>query len=71
MNTNVGGGFDQGTGKFSPPVAGMYYFSLNVYGAPRDGVVLSIRFVSSYISISFLFVGKVTLVSIPWPSLST
>jgi len=43
MNTNVGGGFDQGTGKFSPPVAGVYYFSLNVYGAPRDGVVLSIR----------------------------
>ena len=54
MNTNVGGGFDQGTGKFSPPVAGVYYFSLNVYGAPRDGVVLSIRFVSSYISILFI-----------------
>ena len=43
MNTNLGEGMNMETGIFTVPVAGLYLFLLNVYGAPRDGVVLSIR----------------------------
>ena len=35
------------TGRFTAPVSGAYMFLLNVYGAPRDPVVLSIKFVKS------------------------
>ena len=31
------------TGRFTAPVGGVYLFLLNVYGAPRDPVVLSLR----------------------------
>ncbi len=43
MNSNLGGGLNMDTGKFTAPVTGLYFFALNVYGAPRDGVVLSIK----------------------------
>jgi len=43
MNMNVGGGFNMDSGKFTAPISGLYYFNVNVYGAPRDPVVLSIR----------------------------
>ena len=43
MNANLGDGMNMETGIFAAPVAGLYLFLLNVYGAPRDGVVLSIR----------------------------
>ena len=42
-NVNLGGGLDADTGRFTVPVGGVYLFLLNVYGAPRDPVVLSIR----------------------------
>jgi hypothetical protein len=41
--TNLGGGFDIETGKFTAPLSGLYFFALNVYGAPRDAVIMSIR----------------------------
>ena len=31
------------TGRFTAPTSGLYMFLLNVYGAPRDPVVLSIK----------------------------
>ena len=34
---------DVNSGKFTVPVSGVYMFLLNVYGAPRDPVVLSIK----------------------------
>ncbi|XP_023345096.1 uncharacterized protein LOC111714261 [Eurytemora carolleeae] len=43
LNVNIGGGMEINSGKFTAPVSGLYFFSLNVYGAPRDGVVLSIK----------------------------
>ena len=43
LNVNLGGGLDVDTGRFRVPVGGVYLFMLNVYGAPRDPVVLSIR----------------------------
>ena len=43
LNANLGDGMNMETGIFTVPVAGLYLFLLNVYGAPRDGVVLSIR----------------------------
>jgi len=43
LNVNVGGGMDINSGKFTAPESGLYFFSINVYGAPRDAVVLSIR----------------------------
>ena len=42
-NVNLGSGLDVDTGRFTVPVGGVYLFMLNVYGAPRDPVVLSIR----------------------------
>jgi len=42
-NMNIGGGFHLDSGKFTAPVSGFYFFNVNVYGAPRDPVVLSIR----------------------------
>ena len=35
------------TGRFTVPTSGVYMFLLNVYGAPRDPVVLSIKFVKN------------------------
>lgn len=43
LNINLGEGMDMDSGKFTVPVDGVYFFVLNVYGAPRDAVVLSIR----------------------------
>ena len=43
VNVNLGGGLDVDSGRFKAPTAGLYFFNLNVYGAPRDGVVLSIK----------------------------
>ena len=43
LNINLGDGMNIDTGRFSAPVSGLYLFILNVYGAPRDAVVLSIR----------------------------
>ena len=43
LNANLGDGMNIETGIFTVPLAGLYLFLLNVYGAPRDGVVLSIR----------------------------
>jgi len=43
LNINLGDGMDIDTGSFTVPVSGVYLFILNVYGAPRDAVVLSIR----------------------------
>merc|ERR1712029_1003663 len=42
-NVNLGDGMDVNSGKFTVPVSGVYMFLLNVYGAPRDPVVLSIK----------------------------
>ena len=42
-NINLGEGLDLETGKFTVKVPGLYLFLLNVYGAPRDGVTLSIK----------------------------
>ena len=44
LNINLGDGMDIDTGSFTVPVSGVYLFILNVYGAPRDAVVLSIRY---------------------------
>ena len=43
LNANLGDGMNMETGIFTVPIGGLYLFLLNVYGAPRDGVVLSIR----------------------------
>ena len=43
LNANLGDGMNMETGIFTVPLGGLYLFLLNVYGAPRDGVVLSIR----------------------------
>jgi len=43
LNVDVGGGMDINSGKFTAPKSGIYFFNVNVYGAPRDQVVLSIR----------------------------
>ena len=43
LTTNLGNGFDIETGKFTAPVSGLYFFALNVYGQPRDAVIMSIR----------------------------
>ena len=43
LNANLGDGMNMETGIFTAPISGLYLFLLNVYGAPRDGVVLSIR----------------------------
>ena len=44
-NVNLGEGLNVDTGRFTVPTSGVYMFLLNVYGAPRDPVVLSIKFV--------------------------
>ena len=38
---------DVDSGRFTVPVSGVYMFLLNVYAAPRDPVVLSLRSVAS------------------------
>ena len=38
---------DVDSGRFTVPVSGVYMFLLNVYAAPRDPVVLSLRSVST------------------------
>ena len=43
LNINLGDGMNSETGMFTVPVSGLYMFLVNVYGAPRDGVVLSIK----------------------------
>jgi len=43
LNINLGNGMNMDTGRFTVPISGVYFFLINVYGAPRDGVVLSIR----------------------------
>jgi hypothetical protein len=45
LNTNLGEGMVADTGVFTVPTGGLYLFLLNVYGAPRDGVTLSIKYV--------------------------
>jgi len=44
LNANLGDGMDPDTGVFTVPTSGLYLFLLNVYGAPRDGVTLSIKY---------------------------
>ena len=44
LNINLGEGMDLESGVFTVPTSGLYLFLINVYGAPRDGVVLSIRY---------------------------
>ena len=39
----MGEGLNVDTGRFTSPTSGLYMFLLNVYGAPRDPVVLSIK----------------------------
>ena len=39
----MGEGLNVDTGRFTAPTSGLYMFLLNVYGAPRDQVVLSIK----------------------------
>ena len=39
----MGEGLNVDTGRFTAPTSGLYMFLLNVYGAPRDPVVLSIK----------------------------
>ena len=43
LNCNLGGGMNSESGMFTVPVSGLYMFLVNVYGAPREGVVLSIK----------------------------
>ena len=38
---------DVDSGRFTVPVSGVYMFLLNVYAAPRDPVVLSLRSVAA------------------------
>jgi hypothetical protein len=58
LNTNLGGGMNMDTGKFTAPVTGLYFLALNVYGAPRDGVVLSIKLNDYFELASCSGVGK-------------
>jgi len=58
MNSNLGGGLNMDTGKFTAPVTGLYFFALNVFGAPRDGVVLSIKMNDFFELASCSGVGK-------------
>ena len=44
-NINLGDGLNVDSGRFTVPVSGLYMFLLNVYGQPRDPVVLSIKLV--------------------------
>ena len=46
-NVNLGDGLNVDTGRFTVPTSGVYMFLLNVYGAPRDPVALSIKLVKN------------------------
>merc|ERR1719430_1898873 len=44
LNINLGEGMDPSSGFFTAPMSGLYIFLINMFGAPRDAAVLSIRY---------------------------
>ena len=49
---------DVDSGRFTVPVSGVYMFLLNVYAAPRDPVVLSLRSVAATLCHVLLFLFR-------------